>query len=53
MDVLKSVDYIFDLGLEGGAAGGYIISEGTPEQLAKDPNSITGKYLKDILYDES
>ncbi len=53
MDVLKSVDYIFDLGPEGGAAGGYIISEGTPEQLAKDPNSITGKYLKDILYDES
>jgi excinuclease ABC subunit A len=53
MDVLKSVDYIFDLGPEGGAAGGYIISEGTPEQLAKDSNSITGKYLKDILYDES
>lgn len=52
MDVLKSVDYIFDLGPEGGAAGGYIISEGTPEQLAKDSKSITGKYLKDILYDE-
>lgn len=49
MDVLKSVDYIFDLGPEGGAAGGYIVSQGTPEQVAADPNSITGPYLAEAL----
>ena len=49
LDVLKSVDYLFDMGPEGGKAGGMIIAEGTPEQLAKDPNSVTGPFLKEIL----
>ena len=49
LDVLKSVDYIFDLGPEGGKAGGTIISRGTPEEVAADPASVTGPFLKEIL----
>jgi len=49
LDVLKSVDYIFDMGPEGGRKGGYIIAQGTPEQLAQNPKSVTGPYLKEIL----
>jgi excinuclease ABC subunit A len=49
LDVLKSVDYIFDMGPEGGNKGGYIVAQGTPEQLAKNPKSVTGPYLKEIL----
>ena len=49
LDVLKSVDYLFDMGPEGGAAGGRIIARGTPEQVADNPHSVTGKYLKEIL----
>ena len=49
MDVLKSVDYIIDLGPEGGAAGGRVVAQGTPEQLAADPRSVTGPYLKEVL----
>jgi len=49
LDVLKSVDYIFDLGPEGGAKGGYVVAQGTPEEIARDPRSVTGKYLKDVL----
>ena len=49
LDILKSVDYIFDMGPEGGFKGGRIISQGTPEQLAADPASVTGPYLKDVL----
>ena len=49
LDILKSVDYIFDLGPEGGARGGRIIAAGTPEQLASDPASATGVYLRDAL----
>ena len=46
MDVIKSADWIIDLGPEGGEQGGFIISEGTPLQVAADKKSITGKYLK-------
>jgi excinuclease ABC subunit A len=46
MDVIKSADYIVDLGPEGGAAGGHIIAKGTPEEVAKNPASYTGKFLK-------
>jgi excinuclease ABC subunit A len=53
LDVLKSVDYLFDLGPEGGAKGGYIVAQGTPEQLARDPRSITGPYLKEVLKHEN
>ncbi len=49
LDVLKSVDYIFDLGPEGGRKGGMIVAQGTPEQLAADPVSVTGPYLKELL----
>ena len=49
LDVLKSVDYIFDMGPEGGKKGGMIVAEGTPEQLADNPDSVTGPFLKEIL----
>lgn len=50
MDVIKSADYIVDLGPEGGAGGGRIIAKGTPEQVAKNPASYTGKFLKPELH---
>ncbi len=49
LDVLKSVDYLFDMGPLGGGGGGRIISKGTPEEVAKDPNSVTGCYLCRLL----
>ena len=49
LDVLKSVDYLFDMGPDGGKAGGMIVAQGTPEQLAKDPASVTGPFLREIL----
>ena len=49
LDVLKSVDYIFDMGPEGGKAGGTIVAQGTPEALAQNPDSVTGPFLKEIL----
>ena len=49
LDILKSVDYIMDMGPEGGARGGRIVARGTPEQLADNPDSVTGKYLKEVL----
>ena len=49
LDVLKSVDWIIDIGPEGGRRGGEIVAEGTPEALADDPKSVTGRYLKEEL----
>ncbi len=49
LDILKSVDYLFDMGPEGGRNGGRIVSEGIPEQVAEDPLSVTGPYLKPLL----
>ena len=49
LDVLKSVDYIFDMGPEGGKKGGVIVAQGTPEELAQNPSSVTGPFLKEIL----
>ena len=49
LDVLKSVDYLFDMGPEGGKAGGMIVAAGTPEELAKNTKSVTGPYLKEVL----
>ena len=49
LDVLKSVDYIIDMGPEGGRRGGRIVASGTPEQIVSDPHSVTGPYLKDCL----
>lgn len=49
LDVIKSADYIIDMGPEGGQNGGHIIAKGTPEQVAKVKESYTGQYLKKIL----
>lgn len=48
-DIIKSADYIVDMGPHGGDDGGKIVSKGTPEQVANDKKSLTGKYLKDVL----
>ncbi len=50
MDVIKTVDYIIDIGPEGGISGGNVCSEGTPEKVSEDTNSHTGKYLKKELF---
>ncbi len=49
LDVLKSVDYIFDLGPDGGRKGGVVVSQGTPEAVAADRNSVTGPFLREVL----
>ena len=49
LDVIKTADHIIDLGPEGGDNGGYVIAEGTPEEVAKNKRSYTGKYLKKLL----
>jgi len=49
LDVIKVADYIIDLGPEGGDKGGYIIAEGTPEEISKNPKSYTGMFLKRVL----
>ncbi len=49
MDVIKTADWLIDLGPEGGAAGGEIIAEGTPEQVAQVEESYTGQFLREIL----
>lgn len=49
LDLIKTADYIIDLGPEGGDEGGYIVAEGTPEQIAKAEGSYTGLYLKKYL----
>ncbi|MEK7545192.1 MAG: excinuclease ABC subunit UvrA [Patescibacteria group bacterium] len=49
LDVIKSVDYIIDLGPEGGDKGGEIVATGTPEEVVKEKKSLTGKWLKHIL----
>ncbi|MED5018386.1 excinuclease ABC subunit UvrA [Paenibacillus chibensis] len=49
LDVIKTADYIIDLGPEGGSGGGTIIATGTPEQIVKVKESYTGKYLKPVL----
>lgn len=49
LDVIKSADYIIDMGPEGGAGGGYVVAEGTPEQVAKIEASHTGRFLRTVL----
>lgn len=49
MDVIKSADWVIDIGPEGGAEGGYVVAEGTPEDIVKVENSYTGQYLKPKL----
>ena len=52
LDVIKVADYIIDLGPEGGAGGGEIVCTGTPEEVAENPKSYTGQYLKKYLDDK-
>ncbi len=49
MDLIKSSDYIIDIGPEGGTGGGKIVAVGTPEEVARNEKSYTGKYLKKVL----
>jgi excinuclease ABC subunit A len=49
LDVIKTADWVIDLGPEGGDGGGRIIAEGSPQDLAKNKDSVTGKYLKSAL----
>jgi len=49
LDVIKTADWVIDLGPEGGEAGGYIVAQGTPEQVAEVKESYTGRYLKEVL----
>lgn len=49
LDVIKSADHVIDMGPEGGLGGGTVVAEGTPEDIAKDAGSFTGKYLKPLL----
>jgi excinuclease ABC subunit A len=49
LDVIKTADYVIDMGPEGGLGGGTVVAEGTPEDISKNPNSFTGSYLKPLL----
>ena len=49
LDIIKSADYIIDMGPEGGNNGGYVVASGMPEDVAKVKNSFTGQYLKKVL----
>ncbi|MGZ5236914.1 MAG: hypothetical protein ACXWCV_11425, partial [Caldimonas sp.] len=49
LDVIKTADWVVDMGPEGGAGGGQVVAEGTPEQVAANPASYTGRYLKPLL----
>jgi excinuclease ABC subunit A len=49
LDVIKQADWIVDLGPEGGEAGGEIVATGTPEQVADDDHSYTGRFLRELL----
>ena len=52
LDVIKTADYLIDLGPEGGDRGGTIVATGTPEEVAATPGSFTGEYLVSVLKDE-
>jgi excinuclease ABC subunit A len=52
LDVIKSADYVIDLGPEGGAGGGRIVAEGTPEEVARRETSATGRFLADLFVAE-
>ena len=49
LDVMKAVDWIIDLGPEGGGGGGWIVAEGTPEEVSRVAKSYTGQYLRKVL----
>jgi excinuclease ABC subunit A len=49
LDLIKTADYVIDLGPEGGDGGGTIVAAGTPEEIAKCENSYTGQFLRKVL----
>ena len=49
LDVIKSADWIVDMGPEGGSGGGTVVAQGTPEDVAKVQGSFTGQFLQDVL----
>ncbi len=49
LDIIKSADHIIDIGPDGGIGGGKVVATGSPEQVATNPNSYTGQYLKKVL----
>ena len=49
LDVIKSADWVIDLGPEGGDAGGFVVATGSPEQIAENVASTTGQFLKNVL----
>ena len=49
LDVIKTADWVIDLGPEGGVKGGEVVAVGTPEDVAREPRSFTGRYLKGLL----
>jgi excinuclease ABC subunit A len=49
LDVIKTADYVIDMGPEGGLGGGMVVASGTPEDITKVTDSFTGKYLKPLL----
>ena len=49
LDVIKTADYIIDLGPEGGDRGGDVVASGTPEEVAENPRSHTGRFLRKVL----
>ena len=49
LDVIKTADWVLDLGPEGGDEGGYLVATGSPEQIAAHPSSHTGRYLRQVL----
>ena len=51
LEVIKTADWIIDLGPEGGAAGGEVVATGTPEEIARMPNNHTGQFLRTLLPD--
>jgi excinuclease ABC subunit A len=50
LDVIKTADYLIDMGPEGGTGGGYVVATGTPEYVAQVANSHTGSFLKPMLF---
>lgn len=49
LDLIANADYVIDMGPAGGSEGGEIVAEGTPECIANNPKSLTGRYLKEVL----
>ena len=53
LDVIKSADWVIDMGPEGGAGGGTVVAQGTPEEVATVEDSFTGRYLAEVLAKEA